>query len=811
MKTLALLLTMLCSFFFMGYAQYFPGARNPGANEIPGFLAQLKNSSAAQKKTDILLNLGFGYLLKIGAEKADMDSAMFYAQQAMALSKQIDHTNFLNQALLLKAITFLEKRELGAAKRLLHEVNDTSRAQLLFCISKQYFYGEQSATNNSAHIDSSVHYAHLAVQLASHVKHTALHLALIHWLDSKGRDYMGLNLYEKAINEYLFILQYYIPTNTYLSRIYALTGVCNLTLRSGDFHKSLSYALQAEKELKESDADVDHYNVYSNLGNIYKMQDNHEKALLYFGKLSNDPVRYAPFTDIYILAQSYCHALRFLKRNEETIPYMEKLQQKYPAKNDLNKSFYHLNLSNAYREMDKFDLAEDHMLKAIHFLELSKSPTATFYAYLGTLYDKFNYPEKAIIALRTADQKFTKEADLIKASTYRFIAKTEATLGNHEVAYNYLLKSKTITDSVYVASKEKHTQELEFQYQTQKKEADLRLKEENIRYLHQQALLMEQDGKLQKAKLSEASLLAGQKEAILQLREKDIDLLNNSSKQQQAEIEQAEAKRKITALVMKITILVIILLAVIIALLCWLFWSKLRSNKIITHKNGQLQQLLTDKSWLLKEMHHRVKNNLHTVISLLESQSAYLQDDALEAVKNSQSRIYSMSLIHQKLYQSDDIRTIDMAYYIPELITYLRESFSLGSNFHINMELEHTALNVTEAVPLGLIVNEVVTNSMKYAFKNKQHGEINISMKATSPNYYELIIADNGIGLSKGFDIDNITSLGFRLIKGLSRQLEAQLHITNEKGLRITLSDISIYNTIKFGMMESELHQQLTA
>lgn len=778
-KKPALLVSILLAFVSTGYCQYFPGARNVGANDIPGLIGQLQSSTAAQKKTDIMLSLGFAYLYKDGAAKADMDSAMYYAKKVASFSKQADQ---VDESLLLTAMIFMEQRGLAAAKRMLPALNDTTRIKLLLSLSKHCYYNEQKAPGDYSHLDSTVHYLHLAIQLASRLKHTSLQTASLLWLGSNAKNYRTLNLYENAENEYLFILKHYYPISSF-TKIDVLTQLCVLAIKKSDFYQALNYAIQAEKELKESNTDLDHYLVYCNLGNIYKYLEKYDKGALYYSKVANDPARYASFSDVYIVANSYCVCLRFMGRNEETIPYMEKLQQKHPAKKDLDKSYYHLNLSNAYREMNMFEPAEENMLLAIKFLDLSKNPTAIFYSYLGTLYDKFNYPEKAIIALRTAEKKLTSENDLIKAGAFRSISKTEAALGNYEAAYTYLLKSKVITDSAYVASKDKHTQELEFQYQTQKKEADIRLKEENIRFLHQNAELMVQDAKLQKAKLNEADLLAGQKEASLLLKEKNIENLTNKAKLQQTEIAQAEAKRKIT-------VLVITLLAVIIALLVWLFWSKLRSNRIITHKNGLLQQLVTDKSWLVKEMHHRVKNNLHTVMSLLESQSSYLQDDALEAVKNSQCRIFSMSLIHQKLYQDDIVKTIDMECYIPELISYLRECFNLPGSFRIHMDIDPAEFDVSEAVPLGLIVNEVVTNSLKYA-----HGEeIRISLKVTGINEYELTLADNGIGLREGFDIDNATSLGFKLIKGLSDQLDAQLSIINENGLKIKLSGVSVYN-----------------
>lgn len=760
--------------------QYFPGERRISPKDLPGLSWQLNNSRSDLQKADVLLSLGFGYLYKRGAEKADMDSAAYCAREAISLSTHIKHPSFINEAFLLRSIISMEAQDEAAAKEMLHKMNDSTKVKLLYCLSRHYFYG-------GANIDSSVHYARTAIKLASKIRFWGVLMEA--WLQEVvGKIYVPKDLLSEAEKQYLFMMEH----GRNLSKIFYLTQLSHIFLVRGDFHKALSYGMNAEKALSSNSPDQDFFRVYHGLGNAYRLQKKYEKALYYHGKILANPGKYNISAGIYHMAYNYFACLQNLNRTNEIFPYLQKLHQQYPPKNEDDKSYYYLILASTYRQMGKFEPAEENYLEAIKCANSAKQPVSRLYSYLGSLYVKFNRLDKAVIALKTSEKNATEESDML-ASTFTNMSNAEAALGNYENAYKYLFKSRAITDSIYTVSKEKHTQELEFQYQTQKKEADLRLKEENIRYLNQQAQLLEQEGKLQQAKLSEASLLTAQKEAALQLREKDIEILKNSSKLQQ---EKAESKRKIT-------ILVIVLLAVIIALLCWLFWTKLRSNKIITHKNVQLQQLLTDKSWLLKEMHHRVKNNLHTVMSLLESQSAYLENDALEAVKNSQSRIFSMSLIHQKLYQSEDVRTINMAFYIPELIAYLRECFNLQNNFHIRMDIDHVEFDVTEAVPLGLIVNEAVTNSLKYAFKNKQHGEINISLKATGEKDFELIMTDNGMGLKEEFDMNNITSLGFKLIKGLSAQLEAQLRITNENGLKITLSGIIPYRR--------EFNQQLTA
>jgi len=251
----------------------------------------------------------------------------------------------------------------------------------------------------------------------------------------------------------------------------------------------------------------------------------------------------------------------------------------------------------------------------------------------------------------------------------------------------------------------------------------------------------------------------------------------------------------------KVAIGAAVMLLLLTLLLYRLYHLKRTGNKqleIQQHKielsNNKLRTLLEEKEWLLKEIHHRVKNNLHTVMSLLESQSAYLENDALEAVRNSQHRIFAMSLIHQKLYQTDDVKTINMAQYIPELINYLSDSFDTRSNIQFILNIENIEFGVSEAVPLGLIINEAITNSLKYAFKNVPVGQISISLQETGPEIYELTMQDNGIGLPDDFELKNVKSLGIKLIKGLTGQLEADLRIENNKGTKITISSLSLHN-----------------
>jgi two-component sensor histidine kinase len=185
-------------------------------------------------------------------------------------------------------------------------------------------------------------------------------------------------------------------------------------------------------------------------------------------------------------------------------------------------------------------------------------------------------------------------------------------------------------------------------------------------------------------------------------------------------------------------------------------------------------------------VHHRVKNNLQIVMSLLSSQAAYLEDEkALLAIQESQNRIYAISLSHQKLYLSEKIALIEMASYIREVVEYLHDSLQMQDQVAFNLSVEPIELNEALAVPLGLIINEAVTNSLKYAFPGGRQGQVRIDLRQADPSNCLLTIADDGIGLGPDFDLGRSRSLGMNLMKGLSKQLDGSLSIDTADGLTI--------------------------
>jgi len=206
----------------------------------------------------------------------------------------------------------------------------------------------------------------------------------------------------------------------------------------------------------------------------------------------------------------------------------------------------------------------------------------------------------------------------------------------------------------------------------------------------------------------------------------------------------------------------------------------------------QIKAALEEKGLLLREIHHRVKNNLQIIISLFNLQTSYIDDDkAYQALKEGQDRIKSMALIHERFYQSDGISQIDFDDYSRKLIEHLYSSFKINPNsIVIDVKIENVKLDIDTAVPCGLIINEIVSNSFKHAFIGKDKGRIYIILQNRSEGEYYLEINDNGVGLPADFNLETADSLGFQLIQALSDQLDGKLELVTSpnKGLTYKLN-----------------------
>jgi two-component sensor histidine kinase len=334
-----------------------------------------------------------------------------------------------------------------------------------------------------------------------------------------------------------------------------------------------------------------------------------------------------------------------------------------------------------------------------------------------------------------------------------WLFKLDSLRGDHIAALAHYRVYAALKDSVQEQIKRGQIAQLDSQYHTKRKDKQLKDQELNITLLKKQEQL--QHKHLQQVRLIQNITIAGA--AVLFMLS---GVIYNRYRLKQS------ANKKLEAQQGEINL----------------------KNEILEHLAEQKDLLLEEKEWLIKEIHHRVKNNLQIVISLLNTQSVYLNDEkAHAAIRESQHRMQSIAFIHQKLYQSESRALIEAHIYIAELIEYLGSSFDIGKRICFEKNLIDLELDVSRAVPIGLILNEAITNSIKYAFPNNADGCISVSLCCVEEHSFRLCVSDNGIGLPQDFEIAKCRSLGMNLMRGLCKQIGSSLKLESNNGLSISI------------------------
>jgi len=217
--------------------------------------------------------------------------------------------------------------------------------------------------------------------------------------------------------------------------------------------------------------------------------------------------------------------------------------------------------------------------------------------------------------------------------------------------------------------------------------------------------------------------------------------------------------------------------------------GRLDLQRQVARQRVELERSLSEQTTLLKEVHHRVKNNLQIISSLLRMQADLLKDPkAAEALRDSQNRVSSMAMVHEQLYADHQMGQVDFGQFCYTLVTTLLHSYDVSSRdiltrYHVSPVL----LDADQAIPCGLILNELVTNAIKYAFPNERSGEIVCTVEETKGGSVHVAVSDNGVGLKDGFDCSNPSSLGLTLVNCLTDQLGGQLTVESKLGCTFSL------------------------
>ena len=676
------------------------------------------------------LERGSGYLSRSGANKNDLDSALRWLSSAKQEAEASGDVYYRQAALAALGRYYLQSGEAaksaGCFSEAVELVRRADRPDLLFrALANRAFGAGYNDPQKGKDLKEALG---VSQRLRDTVGEIEV-LTRIYEIDFVHRKYDTVRKQLERVTELEQSIGFrHIHYNYYvLSYLYYTVGdYVNVFLNA----KTAIAVMEANGDLAFSNF------FYGNLANIYGRFDNYEKALEWLTRsLRQEPANkvkrmwYHQFCVIALNLSKFGHPQEALDAVLGTI-------RDYPPQSADNKFHLYNFMGFTYRQLGQTGLAGKYYVMMLPYMDSIRNDAeendklfsayldlADFYMDRGRPDLTKKYFKKGVAYIDT-----TKLFNISKVHDVQY--RIDSSEGNYRKALSEFKLRRIADDSIYSMQRANKFAELQVQYETEAKDKNMQLL-------------------VQKDKLQQATL-------------RQTDTIKN------------------------VTLAGIVVMLLVTGLVYAGYRNKQKTNREINEKNAALEQVVREKEWLVKEIHHRVKNNFHVVASLLEIQSSYLKNkEALSAIKESQNRIHSMSIIHQKLYQSETLSTIHMPEYIYELVEYLRESYAIRENIRFALQVENIELNHASAITLGLILNEAITNAIKYAFAKAQEGMISISLTHISDSQILLSIADNGRGLPTDFDSRKGASMGMELLQGLTDDLGGSFSIETHEGTHI--------------------------
>ena len=531
---------------------------------------------------------------------------------------------------------------------------------------------------------------------------------------------------------------------------YAYNGEYSIDSTVVNQEKALAYFVKSGNKDLEATTKVNLSVDYINAGRLDLSQKVLFEAVDYFKKDNNEE-RIASCQRIIAMI-----ALRE-DRYEESIRYADESIDIYRKLDD----YYKIGLNNftkidALNRLERFDEALEAANECMD-IALNKIPEETFfgtraYEYRGEVYFKMGNYDLALkdlkegyrIMVEAVGEERAEVNKLMIGNTLCKMGKYQEGIKNMELALNISdIKGQSMVKDLYKDLSECYEKVGDYANAHRNFKTYERLDKETL------------NSKI--ANLEEEALI-----------KYETDLKNEEIASQEVELAQ---QSKIQTLYLG--------LAVLFGLMLLSLWYNFIKNKKTT---ALLAKKNMENELLLKEIHHRVKNNLQTVSSLLSLQSSFISDPAaLDAVQESKNRVASMALIHQKLYQGENLAAVEMRDYFNTIGSNIKNSFgSLAADINVNIEMLDLELDVDTAVPIGLITNELVTNSIKYAFKESRKGNISIQLKQSANGLFQLSVSDDGLASKDGQNLNR--GFGSMLIELLTKQLGGELKMIKDRG-----------------------------
>lgn len=625
-------------------------------------------------------------------------------------------------------------------------ISDSVRVNLLIKISRVY-------TEND--LEKALSVQKLAMHQAQRINYQ---LGIIKSYNNFGKIYLDRSDFYDAINHVDLALK----TNKNKAHkddecvSYLIKGQCYLFLNNfPESSKNLTKALQIAEQIKDP---IKIARIYNNIAIIYNKQEKLEEEQLNYQKA---------LQSINGIQSPAAERLRNIINSNIALNYLDQkqydkaltiFQKCFEYEKKLN---YKTNLAGSSRSLSKVYLGKKEYPKALEYaqnaLELytqlgNKSGQADVYREIGVILTQTNQFRNALDFTQKGLQLSTKIGELESIKfCYENLSQIHSKLGNYKEAYHNQVLFKKMSDSMFNSEINDKVTQIQMTYEFDKKQEKLK--------------------RLQN--------------------EKDAKLKSESNKQ----------RNFLIAIAMTLFFLSLLTVGIYFNLK-----SYKKQKNIVEQQKEQIQNSLTEKETLLREIHHRVKNNLQIISSLLNMQSEDIEDPkVLLSIQEGQSRVQAMSLIHQNLYQSEHIDKVNIQNYFKELTHYLSTMYKGDSNsVKVNIETSTIQFDFDTAIPLGLIVNELVSNAYKHAFSTKKEGQIAIKINAISSIDYQLLVSNDGEKLPPNFDWNKPKSLGMKLVTILSKQLRGSFSLKENEA--ITTFEVLFKDLKEFQKASKELN-----
>ena len=731
------------------YAQYysfykpFYDSNRKSLSELNSLLSKTGRDTSRVK---YLIGVADHFIDRPGVQKADMDSAAQYFKKAADLANALGSEKW-------KHNTLMAYGQFYAEQKLPDKQKEVYRKAILM---------SQKSGNKELEAESWFYLSYNLQSTASqdnyYIKLAAIVICKALYQQSKNRpkevfalkelaDYhLQLGSYNLAEKEMLEVISYYKSVNSkYIYYSYDLiSAVYN---HKGDLSKALYYAICTLKACQKENKELEGIFI-RRLAEAYAAIGKRSESIEWYTKSFNHYAdRHEPIC-LMILSELTTE-LVYNGEAQKALELINKTRKRFPQKDDETMFWFDMAFGECYTALGKFDQARPYInnLEKELIIEPDDYEMSThLYFTIGRFYFAQKKYDQAHKNLLKAVRNTTLSKLPLLIRLYKLLYEIDIIRKNPAGAIVNLQKYHKLQDSVFTQEKLNTFERLQVEFKASQKE-------------------------------NENELL--RKKSQLQSQQLDRDKL-----------------------IKRTTFGGIGFLCLVIVLLYSRFNLKKRVNTILIKQKKtidiayakleeslqQKNKLISEKESLIKEVHHRVKNNLQLTMSLLNSQSYFLEDQsAIAAIKESQHRIKSIALVHQKLYQTDHVATININPYVSELVDYLKDSLGDGKRINFELDLMDIEMDIANAVPLGLFLNEAITNIFKYAFPESLTGNVSISLHPYDQTRNLLQIKDNGIGLPDGFDEKGNNTLGMTLMKGLSTQMDGELVIENKQGVSISL------------------------